>query len=83
MGGQTTATRDSHLILRSSTKTEVCAFDCADRNDTETDIPKRYGTDIAVCANMKYGYLNSDRYLQWHMINNNIYWVIIGTRLTL
>ena len=38
-----TATRDSHLILRSCTKTEVCAFDCADRNDTETDIPKRYG----------------------------------------
>ena len=33
-----TTTRDSHLILRSCTKTEVCAFDCADRNDTETDI---------------------------------------------
>ena len=49
-----TATRDSHLILRSCTKTEVCAFDCADRNNTETDIP--------VCANTKYGYLNSDRY---------------------
>ena len=68
------ATRDSHLILRSCTKTEVCAFDYADRNDKETDIP--------VCANTKYGYLNSDRYLQWHMINNSIYCVIIGTRLT-
>ena len=44
------------------------------RNDMEIDIP--------VCANMKYGYLNSDRYLQWRMINNNIYCVIIGTRLT-
>ena len=44
------------------------------RNDMETDIP--------VCANTKYGYLNSDRYLQWHMININIYCVIIGTRLT-
>ena len=44
------------------------------RNDMETDIP--------VCANMKYGYLNSDRYLQWRMINNSIYCVIIGTRLT-
>ena len=43
------------------------------RNDMETDIP--------VCANMKYGYLNSDRYLQWRIINN-IYCVIIGTRLT-
>ena len=42
-GGYTTATRDSHLILRICTKTEVCAFDCADRNDTETDILKRYG----------------------------------------
>ena len=68
------AMRDSHLILRSCTKTEVCAFDCADRNDTETDIP--------VCANMKYGYLNSDTYLQWHMINSSIYCVIIRTRLT-
>ena len=68
-------TRDSHLILRSSTKTEVCAFDCVDRNDTETDIP--------VCANTKYGYLNSDRYLQWRMINSSIYCVIIGTRLTI
>ena len=27
------------------------------QNDMETDIP--------VCANMKYGYLNSDMYLQW------------------
>ena len=44
------------------------------RNDMETDIP--------VCANTKYGYLNSDRYLQWHMINSSIYCVIIGTRLT-
>ena len=44
------------------------------RNDMETDIP--------VYANTKYGYLNSDRYLQWRMINNNIYCVIIGTRLT-
>ena len=44
------------------------------RNDMETDIP--------VCANMKYGYLNSDRYLQWCMINISIYCVIIGTRLT-
>ena len=44
------------------------------RNDMETDIP--------VCANTKYGYLNNDRYLQWHMIKNNIYCVIIGTRLT-
>ena len=61
-------TRDSHLILRSCTKTEVCAF------DTEADIP--------VCANTKYSYLNSDRYLQWHMINNSIYCVIIGTGLT-
>ena len=68
------ATRDSHLILHSYTKTEVCAFDCADRNDTETN--------ILVCANTKYNYLNSDRYLQWCMINNSIYCVIIGTRLT-
>ena len=68
------ATRDSHLILRSCTKTEVCAFDCADRNDTEADIP--------ICANTKYGYLNSDRYFQWRMINSSIYCVIIGTRLT-
>ena len=45
------------------------------RNDMEIDIP--------VCANTKYGYLNSDRYLQWRMINNNIYCVIIGTRLTI
>ena len=44
------------------------------RNDMETDIP--------VCANTKYGYLNSDRYLQWRMINSGIYYVIIGTRLT-
>ena len=44
------------------------------RNDMETD--------ISVCANMKYGYLNSDRYLQWRMINISIYYVIIGTRLT-
>ena len=44
------------------------------RNDMETDIP--------VCANTKYGYLNSDRYLQWRMINSSIYCVIIGTRLT-
>ena len=73
MGGQTTAARNSHLILCSSTKTEVCTFDCADRNDMETDIP--------VCANTKYGYLNSDSYLQWNMINNNIYCVIIGTTL--
>ena len=43
------------------------------RNDMETDIP--------ICANMKYGYLNSDRYLQWHMINSSIYCVIIGTRV--
>ena len=35
------------------------------RNDMETDIP--------VCTNTKYGYLNSDRYLQWRMINSNIY----------
>ena len=74
MSGQTMATRDSHLILRSSTKIEACTFDCADRNDMETD--------ISICANTKYGYLNSDRYLQWRMINNNIYCVIIGTRLT-
>ena len=66
--------RDSHLILRSCTKTEVFTFDCTDRNDMETDIP--------VCANMKYGYLNSDSYLQWHMINSRIYCVIIGTTLT-
>ena len=44
------------------------------QNDMETDIP--------VCANTKYGYLNSDRYLQWRMINSSIYCVIIGTRLT-
>ena len=44
------------------------------RNDMETDIP--------VIANTKYGYSNSDRYLPWRMINNNIYCVIIGTRLT-
>ena len=44
------------------------------RNDMETDIP--------VCANTKYGYLKSDRYLQWRMINSSIYCVIIGTRLT-
>ena len=44
------------------------------RNDMETDIP--------VCANKKYGYLRSDRYLKWRMINNSIYCVIIGTRLT-
>ena len=44
------------------------------RNDMETDIP--------VCANTKYGYLNSDRYSQWRMINSSIYCVIIGTRLT-
>ena len=44
------------------------------RNDMETHIP--------VCANTKYGYLNSDRYLRWRMINNNIYYVTIGTRLT-
>ena len=43
------------------------------RNDMETDIP--------VCANSKYGYLNSDRYLQWRMINSSIYCVIISTRL--
>ena len=76
------ATRDSHLILRTCTKTEVCAFDWrietirrqTSRNDMETDIP--------VCANTRYSYLNSDRYLQWRMINNIIYCVIIGTRLT-
>ena len=45
------------------------------RNNMETDIP--------VCANTKYGYLNSDNYLQWRMINISIYCVIIGTRLTL
>ena len=45
------------------------------RNDMDTDIP--------VCANTKYGYLNSDRYLQWRMINSSIYCVIIGTRLTI
>ena len=45
------------------------------RNDMETD--------ILVCANTKYRYLNSDRYLQWRMINSSIYCVIIGTRLTL
>ena len=39
------------------------------------------GTDIPVCTNMKYGYLSSDRYLQWRMINSSIYCVIIGTRL--
>ena len=44
------------------------------RKDMETDIP--------VCANTKYGYLNSDRYLQWRMTNSSIYCVIIGTRLT-
>ena len=43
------------------------------RNDMETDIP--------ICANTKYGYLNSDRYLQWRMINSSIYCVIIGTIL--
>ena len=74
--------RDSHLILRSCTKTEVCAFDCADRNETETDIRNDMEIDIPVCTNTKYGYLNSDRYLQWRMINNSIYCVIIGTRLT-
>ena len=68
-------TSDSHLILCSSTKTEVCTFDCTNRNDMEIDIP--------ICANMKYGYFNSDNYLQWHMINNNIYCVIIGTTLTI
>ena len=66
--------RNSHLILCSSTKTEVCTSDFTNRNDMETDIP--------VCANMKYGYLNSDNYLQWHMINDSIYCVIIGTTLT-
>jgi hypothetical protein len=69
-----TAARNSHLILCSSTKTEVCTFDCTNRNDMETDIP--------ICANMKYGYLSSDSYLQWHMINSSIYCVIIGTTLT-
>ena len=44
------------------------------RNNMEQNIP--------VCANKKYGYSNSDRYLQWLMSNNNIYCVIIGTRLT-
>ena len=44
------------------------------RNDMETDIP--------VCAKTKYGYLNSYRYLKWRMSNSSIYWVIIGTRLT-
>ena len=44
------------------------------RNDMEID--------IRVCANTKYDYLNSDRYLQWCMINSSIYCVIIGTRLT-
>ena len=44
------------------------------RNDMETDIP--------VCANKKYIYLNSDRYLQWRMINISIYCGIISTRLT-
>ena len=76
------AMRDSHLILRSSTKTEVCAFDFADRNNTKTDIQNDMETDIPVCANTKYGYLNNDRYLHWRMINNSIYCVIIGTRLT-
>ena len=38
-------------------------------------------TDSPVCVNTKYGYLNSDRYLQWRMINSSIYCVIIGTRL--
>ena len=83
MGGQTTAMRDIHLILRSSTKTEVCAFDCADRNDTRQTPRNDMETDIPVCANTKYGYLNSDRYLQWRMINNSIYCVIIDTRLTI
>lgn len=31
-------------------------------------------TDIPVCANTKYGYLNSDRYLQWRMINSSIHY---------
>ena len=44
------------------------------RNDMETNIP--------VCANTKYGYLNSDRHSQWRMINISIYCVIIGTGLT-
>ena len=74
MGGQRTTTRNSHLILCICAKTEVCTFDCADSNDMETNIP--------ICANMKYGYLNSDNYLQWHMINDSIYCVIIGTTLT-
>ena len=68
------AARNSHLILCSSSKTEVCTFDCADRNDMEIDIP--------VCANKKYSYLNNYIYLQWRMINSSIYCVIIGTRLT-
>ena len=66
--------RNSHSILSSSTKTKVCTSDCSNRNYMETGIP--------VCANMKHGYLSSDSYLQWHMINSSIYCVIIGTTLT-
>ena len=76
------AMRDSHLILRSCTKTEVCAFDCADINDTETDILEQYGDRHPCLRKYEIQLSNSDRYLQWRMINNSIYCVIIGTRLT-
>ena len=44
------------------------------RNDMETE--------IRVCANTKYDYLNSDRYLQWRMINNDnpqVYGVVVAS----
>ena len=75
-------TRDSHLIFAVVLKLR-CVLLIArietiqrqtSRNDMETDIP--------VCANMKYGYLDSESYLKWHMINSIIYCVIIGTTLT-
>ena len=40
-------------------------------------------TRIPICGNKKYSYLSSDGYLEWHMINNDIYCVIIGTTLTI
>ena len=50
-----------------------CVLFIAQKNDMDID--------ILVCANTKYGYLNSDRYLQWRMINNIVYCIIIVTRL--
>ena len=47
-----------------------CVLFIAQKNDMDID--------ILVCANTKYGYLNSDRYLQWRMINSSIYCVIIA-----